>query len=270
MLGPVTSSSTGPSPNSDHNVNADDMTVDDAADANGTSSPASVLAALVDTDTAADQAAHRLANLAARDRLAVATQAVADWEALRADVRAGVDQAADAVAAAEADGDRCDAERRDLEAKLRTVIAPREAEALQNEIAQVAARRSAADEAGLVALEQHTQLSEALAQLVGREDDLRAECRAADEDLRRAETDITTEIAMLEHRRRELRDHLGPDLLGRYDRLRTQLGVAAAHLVGARCEGCHLDMSQAELDVVRRAPADDFPDCPQCGRLLIR
>lgn len=270
MLGPVTSSSTGSFPNSDHNVNADDMTADDAPDTPDTPSLADALAALVDTDTVADQAVHRLANLAARDRLAVATQAVADWEALRADVRAGVDHAADAVAAAEADGDRCDAERRDLEAKLRTVIAPREAEALQNEIAQVAARRSAADEAGLVALEQHTQLSEALAQLVGREDDLRAECRAADEDLRRAEADITAEIAALEERRRELRIHLSPALLSRYDRLRAQLGVAAARLVGARCEGCHLDMSQAELDEVRHAPADGFPDCPQCGRLLIR
>ncbi len=56
----------------------------------------------------------------------------------------------------------------------------------------------------------------------------------------------------------------------RYDPLRAKLGVAAARLVGARCEGCHLDLSAAELDTVRRAPAEEIPDCPQCGRLLVR
>jgi predicted nucleic acid-binding Zn-ribbon protein len=46
--------------------------------------------------------------------------------------------------------------------------------------------------------------------------------------------------------------------------------VAAAALNGSRCEGCHLDLSAAELDEVRAvARAGDVADCPQCGRLLV-
>ena len=59
-------------------------------------------------------------------------------------------------------------------------------------------------------------------------------------------------------------------LLRRYDQLRKQNVVAAAALNGSRCEGCHLDLSAAELDDVRaQARAGGLADCPQCGRLLV-
>jgi predicted nucleic acid-binding Zn-ribbon protein len=47
--------------------------------------------------------------------------------------------------------------------------------------------------------------------------------------------------------------------------------VAAAALVGARCEGCHLDLSAGEVDVVKAAAAGNagVTECPNCGRLLV-
>jgi uncharacterized protein len=59
-------------------------------------------------------------------------------------------------------------------------------------------------------------------------------------------------------------------MLARYDRLRGQLGVAVARLVGHRCDGCHLDLSPGEVDIVKDAPADELAECPQCNRLLVR
>ena len=46
--------------------------------------------------------------------------------------------------------------------------------------------------------------------------------------------------------------------------------VAVAELRGHRCEGCHLDLSAAEVDTAKEEAAESgFTDCPQCGRMLV-
>ena len=61
------------------------------------------------------------------------------------------------------------------------------------------------------------------------------------------------------------------DLLATYEQRRKQLGgVAVAKLVGNRCDGCHLAIPSAELEGLRRAPADDVVLCPECTRMLVR
>ena len=59
-------------------------------------------------------------------------------------------------------------------------------------------------------------------------------------------------------------------LLRRYDELRKIHVVAAASSNGHRCEGCHLDLSAAEIDAVRAESAGgELANCPHCGRLLV-
>jgi len=56
----------------------------------------------------------------------------------------------------------------------------------------------------------------------------------------------------------------------RYESVRSSAGVAVAELKGHRCEGCHLDLSAAEVDTAKdESVAAGYTDCPQCGRLLI-
>jgi len=46
--------------------------------------------------------------------------------------------------------------------------------------------------------------------------------------------------------------------------------VAVAQLVGKQCQGCHLELSAAEVDTAKdEAAATGVTDCPDCGRLLI-
>jgi predicted nucleic acid-binding Zn-ribbon protein len=46
--------------------------------------------------------------------------------------------------------------------------------------------------------------------------------------------------------------------------------VAVARLVGKQCQGCHLELSAAEIDTVKDEAAESgVTDCPDCGRLLI-
>ena len=57
----------------------------------------------------------------------------------------------------------------------------------------------------------------------------------------------------------------------RYESTRAAFGgVAIARLNGRQCEGCHLDISAAEIDTLKATPPDQLPECPQCGRLLLR
>jgi len=36
------------------------------------------------------------------------------------------------------------------------------------------------------------------------------------------------------------------------------------------CTGCRMEISIAELDAIKRRPADDVVECPNCTRLLVR
>ena len=45
---------------------------------------------------------------------------------------------------------------------------------------------------------------------------------------------------------------------------------AVARLAGKQCQGCHLELSAAEIDTVKDEAAETgVTDCPDCGRLLI-
>ena len=47
-------------------------------------------------------------------------------------------------------------------------------------------------------------------------------------------------------------------------------GSPYAALVGKQCQGCHLELSAAEIDTVKDEAAETgVADCPDCGRLLI-
>ena len=78
------------------------------------------------------------------------------------------------------------------------------------------------------------------------------------------------EEAALRQRAEAARAGMSESVLARYDRLRGNQGVAVARLNGKRCEGCHLDLSAAEVDEVKEAAAaSGVTDCPQCGRMLV-
>lgn len=233
-------------------------------------SSADALLELQRIDTGADQLRHRREHLDESDRLVAVTAQVNEWESTRRSLIDRIAETAEIVEQAEAEGSRIDADTARLNAQMRTVIAPREAEALQHELATLAGQRAESDERGLVALTEQGEAEEALAVHLTAEESIREAARSADERLQIAESGIEAELAELEQRRLEARALLTEALLARYDRIRSKIGVAAARLTGSRCEGCHLDLSAAEVDEVRRAGDDEFPDCPQCGRMLVR
>ncbi len=221
-------------------------------------------------DTTADQLAHRRTRLPEREPAAAANAAVQQADRRRAGIRQRLDELDRHIEALEHEGRTLTAQRDRLQTQLKTVISPREAEALMSELDALHGRHGALDDRELEHLEEQSTLADELAALDADEPARQADAAAAREALAAAEAVIDAELAEIAAARAEVVARLDAGLLAEYERLRQRLGgVAVATLDGKRCTGCNLDLSASELDQVRATPAGERTDCPECGRILI-
>ena len=221
-------------------------------------------------DTLADQLRHRRDHLPELEQVAAARGRHAEWERRRDGLQRRLDELEAVISRSESDSRAIDLDRARLEKQLKTVISPREAEALMHEIAVLTERRGALDDAELSALEEQAEIDDDMIAHAASEDGLVSAISVAEDAATQAAAQIDAQLADIDRRHDALRSAVDAALLNRYDQLRRQQMVAAAALNGSRCEGCHLDLSAAELDEVRSVARDGrIADCPHCGRLLV-
>lgn len=221
-------------------------------------------------DIAIEQANHRLTHLPEIERRRECMETVATLEGEIGELERRSVEAAAELAASEREASDIDAKIRRLESQLKTVIAPREAEALQHEIATLNEERGVCDDRGLAALEVAERSGAELARKSAELSSSRSDLESALSDLRIAQEVIQTEINQLTARRTAKVAEAPSSLFVRYETRRKQSSrVAIAELVGAACGGCHLDLSQAERDQLRRLLDDEIPECPHCGCMLV-
>ena len=237
------------------------------------SEPATIpelLLALQAVDTQSGRLGYRREHSPLRDDMVSATAAMRSWELQRDGFRSRIDELSSSIERAEERGAELLTHRQRLERQMKTVIAPREAEALMNEMATLDAQIDELDVHELEALEEQSTIDDQLTAHLQGEEQLRNRSIQADGALAIEVGDIDRELADLVDRRVELRPQLSDGLMATYDRKRAALGVAVAPLVGRQCQGCHLELSAAEIDTVKAEAADTgVTDCPDCGRLLI-
>lgn len=224
---------------------------------------------LQDLDTQLDLLAlrrGRLPEATERDRCA---QALAESHVAAAAAQSRIDDAVRRIEDAERRGKELTAKRSRLEAQLKTVISPREAEALMNEIATLTARRGELDDAELLALDEQAAAESDLAAVLGGVPQLEALLRAAEATLAAVVESLDEEVNTLRGRRTEVLAGFPPGDEATYERARQRFGgVGVVRLQGTHCSGCHLGLSAAELDAVK---ADgERSECPQCGRIMVR
>jgi predicted nucleic acid-binding Zn-ribbon protein len=221
-------------------------------------------------DTTADQLANRRTRLPEREPAATTDGALRQARQRRQEIGRRGDELTSAIEVLERDGQALTTQRTRLEGQLRTVISPRQAEALMHELAVLKERRDALDDRELEHLEEQSGLDDELAGLTAQEPQLEAAAAAAGDALALAEAEIDDELATVGAARADVAARLGAVVLDQYERLRRRMdGVAVAKLDGKRCSGCHLDLSASELEQVRATAAGELTDCPQCGRLLV-
>ena len=222
-------------------------------------------------DTAIEQTKVALEKLPERTHHARALADLAHVRSTRDNLRREQSTMEAELASIETKSAEIDTHRAKLERQMKTIIAPREAEALQHEMQTLAAARNELDDRGLLLLESSASADEELRQLV-------------DTERRAIEVESTTkhaqevavafkneEMAALQARRDEVVAPITAHDIATYDRLRASYkGIAVAIIQHGVCGGCHMDISVSELDAMKRLPADQVAECPNCNRLLVR
>jgi len=221
-------------------------------------------------DTLTDQLRHRRAHLPERAPAEAAAVAVAALDRRSAELVRRDGELTAAIVGLEHDSEDLTTHRARLEAQLKTVIAPREAEALMHEIETIKSKRDALDERELEHLEEQSAIADEQNAIAAN----RPECqRVGDEAaavLAAAEAAVETEASAAVVARAELVERIDAATLADYERRRQRHGgVAIARLDHRRCTGCHLDLAPGEVDQVRATPAGEWTDCPECGRMLV-
>lgn len=228
------------------------------------------LLALQTIDSELDLLAGRRQRLPERSALAAADASLAAALDERTRLEQIVADSAAEVERAEHDGSELQRQQSRLEAQLKTVIAPREAEALMHEIDTVRARHRALDDLELAAMERQADADAALGALASVEEEARTRVAAATAALDAALVELDAEIEAVGARRQVAEQELSAQELDLYAAARRRHGgVGVARIDGRACSGCHLDMSQGELEEVRGAPPGAVPECPNCGRLIV-
>lgn len=221
-------------------------------------------------DTTADQLAHRRARLPERESAATTEGEVQRAGRRREEIGRRLGELDAAIESLEDDGTALTTQRDRLQAQLRTVISPREAEALMSELESLRSRHSALDDRELEHLEEQSLLADELAALDAEEPARQSAAIAARDGLTAAEAVIDTELATVSAGRVDIVGRLDAVVLAQYERLRQRMGgIAVATLNGKRCTGCNLDLSASELDQVRATANGELTDCPECGRILV-
>ncbi|HKY14194.1 MAG TPA: C4-type zinc ribbon domain-containing protein [Microthrixaceae bacterium] len=224
-------------------------------------------------DTTADQLRHRLETLPARARVAAADArrqqveaGIADAETRRGVVRRDQSRLEDEVASTEE-------KERHVEGQLYggSVTSPKELEALQHELDMLRGRQREIEDHVIEQMELAEPLDAELAELAAELDATERERIAAQAELDAESAAIDAELASVVERRSGAVAGLPGQLVEQYESIRDRSeGVGAARLAGTRCEGCHLAIPSAQLDELKRAPADEVILCPECLRILVR
>ncbi len=222
-------------------------------------------------DTSLHQLQRRLTRLPEAEAFAEAERGMAAHRAGIATAGTQLSEAETTIEMIEHEAEQLTAKRNRLEQQLKIVTETRQADALSHEIEVLNAHRDELDDRELEAMEQQSAAEQRLAELAAEEDAVVAICEAAAAQLAVAKGAGADEEAELTARYEAARAALTDEEVALYDAQRARHGgIGIAKLVGLRCDGCHLDLSRAEVDGFKSLPAGELVDCPQCGRVLVR
>jgi uncharacterized protein len=224
-------------------------------------------------DTHADQLRHRRETLPERARLVELDQRRASVEASVVEPRTQRDELAREQKRIEDEVALVEEKAAHVDQQLYGggVTSPKEAQALQADLESLKRRQSQLEDQVLELMEQLEPLDAALVDSEATLAAITTERAEAEASLAAGEAEVDAELAEVSAARDALVAQVPDELITEYEHLRPSFGgVAVAKLAGATCQGCHLTLAAAEVDEIRRRPADAIVHCPDCGRLLVR
>ncbi|MGA0080396.1 MAG: zinc ribbon domain-containing protein [Ilumatobacteraceae bacterium] len=228
------------------------------------------LLAVQTTDIAISQAKHRLTHLQETIDRDSAKKSLSEIDAQIAVCDAEIVAANTEITKVDRLSHEHDDKLIKLNKQLKTVIAPREAEALQHEIAIVTTERSLLDdrELELMGVVETAELRKS--ELGPLQVSAKSSLASATMVLSSVKQKIDAEIAALIEQRSAQALVVAPSLMSTYEAKRKHRpDGAVCRLTGPTCGSCHLDISQGEINSMRAMPVDEFPECPHCGSFIV-
>ena len=150
------------------------------------------------------------------------------------------------------------------------VSAARELASLQSEIESLHRRQGDLEEVVLELMERRETLDSRHDELTAERDSIGNEMAAVAARRDAAVKEIDEHAAKASDQRGNVAAEVPADLLALYDQIRKTKGVGAAMLRAGRCEGCHLSLNAADLNVIRASAPDEVVRCEECRRILVR
>ena len=148
---------------------------------------------------------------------------------------------------------------------------PKDLQALQHELTSLARRQAELEDLELEVMERAETLNRHVGELGAAQRDLARRLAEAVERREAAMGVYAAERDAVAGRRDATVDEVGPDLVALYERIRAaSRGVGTAALRQRRCDGCHIELNQVEMNRIATAPADEVLRCEECGRVLVR
>ena len=220
-------------------------------------------------DTTLEQLRHHFITLPEREALAVVQKNIADCASQISSGEMRQQELEKLLSVAEATSATLSKKRERLEQQMKTVIAPREAEALQHEILTVNTELNTADEESLAFMEESEHIDSTLVVARAALVELRTAEVTATAALHEAEEYKKAEARDVEEKRQRLAETLDEKWSAAYELRRSQhKGIAVAKVKNHVCGGCHLDLSTSEVDLLKKE-TDENRECPNCARWLV-
>lgn len=228
---------------------------------------------LQDRDLTLDQLTHRRATLPQRTALTEAKATMKRLDAELATVEKSLHELELAQKKLEDEIAIVDTKAVSESTKLNsgTVTAPREIQALSDEVDALGRRKRALEDDELELMEQAEPLSADAERLASERAALVADVERYEGEITAAEAQIDAEAAAVRLEREAAAADLTEEMLARYEKLRAKLGgIAVARLQGDLCLGCHVSLPAMEVDSIRHAAPDAIVTHEECGRILVR
>jgi predicted nucleic acid-binding Zn-ribbon protein len=226
-----------------------------------------------DRDLTLDQLAHRRSHLPERAALTAATSDGSRLDAELGDVQTRLHDIELAQRKLEDEITAIDTKAAAETKKLNsgTITAPREIQALSDEIDALGRRKRALEDDELELMEQAEPLAADVERLTAERAAVTAELERLTGVIAEQEASIDGELVTVRAERDAAAADLDAALLDRYEKLRSKLGgVAVARLQGDMCLGCHVSLPAMEVDKIRHSQPDTIVTHEECGRILVR
>jgi len=153
--------------------------------------------------------------------------------------------------------------------RLASATNPKDAQALERELASLARRISDLEDIQLDVMGRLEEAEAAVATQQALIDTTTAEGTQLTARAKASVAAATNEIEQLTRDRAAVTAEVPADLLAEYTR-RAARGIGVGLLRRGTCEGCRMMLSGTHLNEVRQAAADEVVSCPECGAILVR